>query len=274
MITPVECRDELSGTVDLSHTQQICDLVAEKMGFDCSFMGQKGVILASNLRERIGTVHAAAARVMDGEVDQFEVTADMAAASKGTMREGINMPINIDGRRIGSYGLAGPLDTVRPFAYVITSLVGSVIALRIQDVSRTNHISLQVTKATGVAATAAKAADEAAKAMLFLSETTSRIGDVATTIGKVAKQTNLLALNATIEAGRAGDMGVGFAVVAQEVKLLSGQTAKATTDISGQIGKVQGAVGEMRRAMDAMNDSIRDVSAIVTDIADTIQEPH
>ncbi|MBN9598186.1 MAG: hypothetical protein J0G28_00770 [Afipia sp.] len=273
MIAPAECCDELSGTVDLSHTQQICDLVAEKMGFDCSFMGQKGVILASNLRGRIGTVHAAAARVMAGEVDQFEVTADMAAASKGTMREGINMPVNIDGKRIGSYGLAGPLDTVRPFAYVITSLVGSVIALRIQDVSRTNHISLQVTKATGVAATAAKAADEAAKAMLFLSETTSRIGDVATTIGKVAKQTNLLALNATIEAGRAGNMGVGFAVVAQEVKLLSGQTAKATTDIGGQIGKVQGAVGEMRRAVEAMNDSIRNVSAIVTEIADTIQEP-
>ncbi|WEF53135.1 methyl-accepting chemotaxis protein [[Pseudomonas] carboxydohydrogena] len=151
--------------------------------------------------------------------------------------------------------------------------MGSVIALRIQDVSRTNHISRQVTKATGVAAVAAKAAEEAAKAMLFLSETTSRIGDVATTIGKVAKQTNLLALNATIEAGRAGDMGVGFAVVAQEVKLLSGQTAKATTDIGSQVGKVQGAANEMRRAMDAMNNSINDVSAIVTDIASAIQEP-
>lgn len=273
MIAPLDCHDELSGTIDLSHTQQICDLVAEKMGFDCSFMGQRGVILASNLRERIGTVHAAAARVMGGEVDQFEVTADMAAASNGSMREGINMPVNIDGKRIGSYGLAGPLDAVRPFAYIITSLVGSVIALRIQDVSRTNHISRQVTKATGVAAVAAKAAEEAAKAMLFLSETTSRIGDVATTIGKVAKQTNLLALNATIEAGRAGDMGVGFAVVAQEVKLLSGQTAKATTDIGSQVGKVQGAANEMRRAMDAMNNSINDVSAIVTDIASAIQEP-
>lgn len=274
MTALVECPDDPSGTIDLSHTQQICDLVAEKMGFDCSFMGQKGVILASNLRGRIGAVHAAAARVMSGEVDQFEVTADMAAASNGSMREGINIPINIGGRRIGSYGLAGPLDTVRPFAYVITSLVGSVIALRIQDVSRTQHISLQVTKATDVAAMAADAADEAAKAMQFLSETTSRIGDVVTTIGKVAKQTNLLALNATIEAGRAGDLGVGFAVVAQEVKSLSGQTAKATTDIGGQIDKIQGAVDEMRRAIGAMNNSIKDVSAIVKDIADTIQEPH
>lgn len=65
-----------------------------------------------------------------------------------------------------------------------------------------------------------------------LREEIERVGTVAEGIGAIAKQTNLLALNATIEAARAGDAGKGFAVVAGEVKNLSGQTAKATGEIT------------------------------------------
>jgi hypothetical protein len=49
------------------------------------------------------------------------------------------------------------------------------------------------------------------------------------------------ALNATIEAARAGDAGRGFAVVAQEVKQLASQTAKATSEIGGQIAGMHAA---------------------------------
>ncbi len=59
-----------------------------------------------------------------------------------------------------------------------------------------------------------------------------RVAEVAAEIEAIAKQTNLLALNATIEAARAGEAGKGFAVVASEVKVLSGQTSKATEQIA------------------------------------------
>lgn len=62
-----------------------------------------------------------------------------------------------------------------------------------------------------------------------------RVGNVALEIDNIAKQTNLLALNATIEAARAGDAGKGFAVVASEVKTLSGQTEKATSEITNVV---------------------------------------
>ncbi|MBO6676128.1 MAG: cache domain-containing protein [Rhizobiales bacterium] len=96
-----------------------------------------------------------------------------------------------------------------------------------------------------------------------LSEAAQRIGDVVKLISDIAEQTNLLALNATIEAARAGEAGKGFAVVASEVKTLASQTAKATEDISEQIGSIQDATGETVVA-------IRDIGTVIENINGTI----
>jgi methyl-accepting chemotaxis protein len=96
-----------------------------------------------------------------------------------------------------------------------------------------------------------------------LSEAAQKIGDVVKLISDIAEQTNLLALNATIEAARAGEAGKGFAVVASEVKTLASQTAKATEDISEQIGSIQNATGETVVA-------IRDIGTVIENINSTI----
>ncbi|MGD0259448.1 MAG: methyl-accepting chemotaxis protein [Verrucomicrobiota bacterium] len=90
-----------------------------------------------------------------------------------------------------------------------------------------------------------------------LSEKTTNVNSVVTTITKVADQTNLLSLNAAIEAEKAGEYGLGFAVVAMEIRRLADQTAVATYDIEKMVKEMQSAVAAGVMGMDKFSEEVR-----------------
>ena len=134
------------------------------------------------------------------------------------------------------------------------------------------EIDRQVAQSNAIAAKAVNEAESTNAAVKELNEAAGRIGDVVKLITDIAEQTNLLALNATIEAARAGEAGRGFAVVASEVKALSGQTARATEDITAQIGGMQSATMRSIQAIGAIEHTIREIGEISGAIAAAVTE--
>jgi twitching motility protein PilJ len=96
------------------------------------------------------------------------------------------------------------------------------------------------------------------KRIKSLGDRSLEISEIVDTIEEIASHTNLLALNAAIEAAGAGESGVRFAVVADEIRKLAERAAKATKDIAARIRAVQ---AETQEAVVAMEEGTREVEA-------------
>ena len=75
-----------------------------------------------------------------------------------------------------------------------------------------------------------------------INENAMSIGSIVLAITKVADQTNLLSLNAAIEAEKAGEYGLGFSVVATEIRRLADQTSVSVLDIEDMVDRMQKSV--------------------------------
>lgn len=176
--------------------------------------------------------------------------------------------------------------TVAAAAEEATANVSVVAAASEQMATSVREIAQQVSSSSRVTGEAVVIANTSAQTIQNLSIAADKIGEVVSMISDIAGQTNLLALNATIESARAGEAGKGFAVVASEVKSLANQTARATEDISRQIGEMQSAtksavdaIAEIQRTIDeinsvsmAINAAVEEQSAATSEIMRNTQE--
>ncbi|MBU0954961.1 MAG: methyl-accepting chemotaxis protein [Spirochaetes bacterium] len=112
-----------------------------------------------------------------------------------------------------------------------------------------------------------------------LQEKTRSVAGITSAIQDVSDRTNILAINASIEAARAGSVGKGFRIIANEVRTLAGQTGDFAKQIEGSLGEfsqaVQGITGRMQEFVamfTRFRESFAEVSANSAENTSNIQQ--
>ncbi|WP_295447971.1 methyl-accepting chemotaxis protein [uncultured Thiodictyon sp.] len=127
-------------------------------------------------------------------------------------------------------------------------------------VTDSNHKSTQMMSSMDAIGLSTRQTAERIKA---LNDKMDDINEAVATISMVADQTTLLSLNASIEANKAGEMGKGFSVVAQEIRRLSDRSIDSAGNISGMVRDIQRATESSALAMDKSSEEIHHGVALV-----------
>lgn len=169
-----------------------------------------------------------------------------------------------------------------------------------QNSDNARHVNGLMQEVKRIIERAGKSMTELTDSMNVISESSEDMSKIIKTIDEIAFQTNLLALNASIEAARAGDLGTGFSVVAEEVRNLAmraAEAAKRTASliagtgnrvkaVEGFVNKTNEAfkelysnasnvaelIGKIARASDDQDQKIKHINVAVADIDKTIQQ--
>ncbi len=269
-------------TIPLNEALRVADLFAHaKFGtrFDES-VEVKGDLIA--LKEGLNTVGrelSVVIREVSDQVGALTASAEEAAASveevtagAATLAQSSNMV---------STNAETSVKSVEQVLNAMEDLSSSVstIATKVDSVSRlsqeANTLSTNGVTQAGVAEKGIAAINESVNdvgsIIVEIRSQMNEIGKIVDIIGDIADQTNLLALNAAIEAARAGDAGMGFAVVANEVKTLAQESQGSAENIGQIIASLQ---QQSERAAKAMEQATSEVSKGSDAITDTIQFFH
>jgi len=250
------------------------EFVNKETGLLVIVCDEAGTIRQAVVRSRIGTLHAGAQRIMRDQADEVFVTAEEAARDP-KVKEGYNCPIIHDGKRIGTFGIAGPLEVTRPMARVSAAVLASW--LKELEQQRTLAAATgQVLEALQALGADVRAAEGSAKATLAsVSAASSTAGEKLATADEalrgvhgISQQSRMLAINASVEATRAGDQGRAFGVIAREMLTLADDARGASAQIQGSLKDVGGAIG---RLVDAGRSSSDESARLVATMARMVE---
>ncbi|MEL6876471.1 MAG: methyl-accepting chemotaxis protein [Pseudomonadota bacterium] len=236
----------------------------------CGVINSLAVLHSSAVSAAIATIGSQDARSNQREnADMFEmdisstahIIADQTAMLADEMEIGADLADGVLAKTDEvSAASQQSVDTMREAAKTTNSLMHGVQKAR-----------EEIAVAAQSAKRASQEAKESAGSMKMLEEQSKSIGSILNLIGEIAEQTNVLALNATIEAARAGDAGLGFAVVAREVKSLADQTATATKEVAESVNSIREAAELSVASNASICEKVDQVQEISVDITEALE---
>ncbi|MFL5301248.1 MAG: sugar diacid recognition domain-containing protein [Anaeromyxobacteraceae bacterium] len=246
---------------------------------------EDGTIVQAVDRTRIGKTHAGAQRILRGEVEEVFVT-DEEAAADPRMKAGCSVPIVIDGKRVGTFGLTGPSDVAQPLTRVASAVLASWLDEQRRQSALKHTADDVLSGVKGVSERAERASSEATAVVARMAATSrdaaekvERSGAILRTVHEIAQTSRILSINGSVEAARAGERGRGFAVVAREMLDLAEHARGAATQIQGTLAEVQRSIEQMQGAIDRSGalargqaSALGEVQAIVLSLQHAVAE--
>ena len=180
----------------------------------------------------------------------------------GIIFKSTSIPIeDEEGNIIGSFGIGRSLEKQEKMALLSENLSKSLqeiskaimeVSIGVQDASTSNSSVLKVIRDTN--------------------ESARETDEIIRFVNGVARQTNLLGLNASIEAARAGVHGMGFDVVAKEIRKLSTSSGESIQKIDSILGGIRESMGHILKSTDKVDIIFQEQAAAVEEITANIEE--
>lgn len=260
----------------LGLAERFMNFVYRETGFPIIVCDENGVIVRAIDRNRIGDTHAGAERILAREVDEAAVTPEEAAQNP-MVKEGYSCPIEIDGRRIATFGITGKLALAKPLARVAAMVLASWLREQRQQASmhrtaesvfsNVDALKAKISNVTrGFDDWVAKMGDAAGLAADKLAVVDKVLG----TIHRISQQSHILSLNASVEAARAGEHGKTFSVVADEMKELAAGAQTQAAGIQSELNEIKSALGSVNEALEKSSALFSEHHRMMEEITDLV----
>lgn len=225
--------------------------------------------LASGIQQMLDSLNSLVARIQQSGVQVTSSATEIAATAK-------QQEATVTEQAATTNQIKATVTQITATSNELVKTMNDVteVAWKTSESANTGRSSLQHMETT--MHQMVEASESIGSKLAVLSEKAGNINTVVTTINRVADQTNLLSLNAAIEAEKAGEYGVGFAVVATEIRRLADQTAVATWDIEQMVKEMQSAVSAGLMGMEKFSEEVRrgvdDVRQVGSQLAHIIEQ--
>ena len=254
----------LNGAIRLSKNYADCDFTA-RFPHEIAVMGD--FLAFRQALDAIGSEVSKALGIVNRQMHDLEINAEKATVGIDDVRRGAGIiAANADQTRNNAEQSEEGISQVLRAMEDLTSTVASVSS-NVDAVARAGAEADELAR-NGMDS-AAHAEDGMMKIKRSSNEVEVVIKDIQSQMNEITKiigiitdiseQTNLLALNAAIEAARAGDAGLGFAVVAGEVKALANQTGESAQKIAMMISGLESQSGKAVAAMEQAGNAVDQV---------------
>jgi methyl-accepting chemotaxis protein len=192
-----------------------------------------------------------------------EISADLKASADQVSSAAAQVSTSAQSLAQGTSEQAASIEETSASATEVTSMTQ-------RNADNSRAAADLTTQATEVVQTANVHLEQMVGSMQEINASSDQIAKIIKVIDEIAFQTNILALNAAVEAARAGQAGMGFAVVANEVRNLAQRSAQAARDTASLIEDSIAKSHAGKAKLDLVAQGIHDITAKVAEIKDLV----